>query len=107
MGKLVCSGATLQCSFGLNPATFTASGQKASATAPTGVVTDISSIPSFGACTALQGPCVPVVTDPWTPGSAHVTIGGVAALDDASHCMCKWQGQIMVSSPGQEQAAAG
>lgn len=125
MGKLVCTGAVLRCSFGMKPATFSGSGQKVSVPQAAGVVTDTSahSIPPFGACVSLSNPqvksataaagvlvpqaCRPVVSGPWTPGSAHVTVGQVAALDDASHCVCAWQGKITVSSPGQERASAG
>jgi Domain of unknown function (DUF4280) len=125
MGKLVCTGATLQCSFGAKPATFSASGQQVSATQAAGIVTDTSahSIPAFGTCTSLSNPrvaaatsaagnvltpqpCQPVIPAPWTPGAAHVTIGRVAALDDASQCACAWAGKITVSSPGQEKASA-
>jgi hypothetical protein len=125
MGKLVCTGAALQCSFGAKSATFSASGQKVSATKAAGVVTDISaqSIPPFGSCMSLSNPkvaaatsaaqnvltpqpCQPVVPAPWTPGSARVTIGRVAALDDASQCACAWAGKITVSSAGQERASA-
>ena len=125
MGKLVCTGAALQCSFGAESATFSASGQKVSATTAAGVVTDTSakSIPPFGSCTSLSNPqvatatsaaqnvlqpqpCQPVISAPWTPGSAHVTIGRVAALDDASQCACAWAGKITVSSAGQERASA-
>ena len=126
MGKLVCTGAALRCSRGAKPSTFSASGQKVSVPQAAGVITDTSaqSIPPFGTCLSLSNPqvkaatsaaggvltpqpCQPVVSAPWTPGSAHVTIGRVAALDDASHCACAWAGRITVSSPGQERASAG
>lgn len=125
MGKLVCTGAALQCSFGAKPSTFAASGQKVSASQAAGAVTDTSaqSIPPFGTCMSLSNPqvasatsaaqgvltpqpCQPVVPAPWTPGSAHVTIGRAAALDDGSQCACAWAGQITVSSSGQEKASA-
>jgi Domain of unknown function (DUF4280) len=126
MGKLVCTGAALRCTFGAETSTFSASGLKVSATLAAGVVTDITAenIPPFGTCTSLSNPavksatataggvltpqpCQPVVSNPWTPGSAHVSIGQVAALDDASQCACKWKGVITVSSAGQQRAAAG
>ena len=126
MGKLVGTGAVLRCSLGMKSATFSGSGQKVSVPQAAGVVTDISahSIPPFGTCVSLSNPqvksataaaggaltpqpCRPVVSAAWTPGSARVTIGQVAALDDASHCVCAWQGKITVSSPGQERASAG
>ncbi len=115
---LVCTGATLQCSFGTTPATFAASGTQVSATSPAGVVTDIApaNVPSFGMCMSLSNPqvasattaagvlapqpCVPVLA-PWSPGATRVTIGQVAALDDSSQCTCSWAGVVTVTSAGQ------
>jgi hypothetical protein len=122
MGNQVATGATLQCSLGTTPSTFTASGVVVSATTLAGVVTDIgpANVPSFGLCqspanpqvaaatAAADGvltpqPCIPVLT-PWTPGSAKVTIGGVPALDDSSQCSCSWAGMISVTAPSQTSA---
>jgi hypothetical protein len=119
MPNLVCTGATLQCSFGTTPATFAASGVQASAGGPAGVVTDVApaNVPPFGMCTSLSNPqvasataaalgtltpqpCQPVLS-PWSPGSAQVTIGGVSALDDSSQCNCTWGGVVTVSDAGQ------
>jgi hypothetical protein len=116
---LVCTGATLQCSFGTSPAAFAASSVQVSATSPAGVVTDVgtANVPPFGMCMSLANPqvasatvaasnvltpqpCVPVLA-PWTPGSQDVTIGEVAALDDSSQCQCTWGGTVTVSSAGQ------
>lgn len=117
MPNLVCTGATLQCSFGAVPAAFAASGVQVSTGTPVGVVTDITpaNVPSFGLCAtptnpavaAAQGtpqPCVPVLVSPWSPGSPQVTIDGVSALDDSCECMCSWGGVITVSAPGQAAA---
>lgn len=120
MGNLVCSGATMQCSMGSSPATFTASGTTPSAGAPAGVVTDTaaSAIPSFGMCQSLANPqvasatsaasgvltpqpCLPLISAPWTPGSTNVTISEIAALDDSSECACSWGGSISITSAGQ------
>ncbi len=113
MSIQVCSGATLQCSFGTAPSTFAASGADVSATAAAGVVTDISpsNVPPFALCTSAANPavasasgtpqpCVPVLT-PWTPGAGRVTIGGTPALDDSSQCQCAWGGVVTVASPEQ------
>jgi Domain of unknown function (DUF4280) len=123
MPNLVCSGATLQCSFGTTPATFSASGDQTSAGSPAGVVTDVAAanVPPFGACQSLDNPqvaqattaasgvltpqpCQPVL-QPWSPGSAHLTVGNVAALDEASQCNCAWKGVITVSAAGQTAAS--
>jgi hypothetical protein len=117
MGNQVVTGATLQCSLGTVPATFSATGAKVKATTAGGVVTDVtpSNVPAFGLCTSLSNPqvaaassagpvvpqpCVPVLK-PWSPGSSTVTIGGVAALDSSSQCSCSWGGAISVKSPGE------
>lgn len=116
---MVCTGATLQCSFGTTPATFAASGTQASATSPAGVVTDVAAanVPPFGLCMSISNPqvasatsaaggtltpqpCQPVLA-PWTPGSSRVTISEVAALDDSSQCNCTWGGVVTVTSAGQ------
>jgi hypothetical protein len=119
MAVLVSTGAEVECTFGAAPAVFSALSENVAATTPAGVITDVEpeSIESFGMCSAptnpeviaAQGspvPCVPVLT-PWTPGAAGVTINGVAALDNASECMCTWAGVITVSSPGQERVTTG
>jgi Domain of unknown function (DUF4280) len=117
MPDLVCTGATLQCSFGTTPATFSASGIQTSAGGPAGVVTDITlaNVPPFGLCTSPSNPqvaaanapqpCVPVLVAPWQPGSARVTISGVSALDDSCTCTCTWGGVVTVSAAGQTAAS--
>jgi Domain of unknown function (DUF4280) len=121
--NLVCTGATVQCSFGTTPATFAASGAEVSAGGPAGLVTDVGpgNVPPFGLCMSLANPqvasataaasnvlapqpCQPVLS-PWTPGSARVTIGDVAALDDSSQCSCAWGGVVTVSAAGQTAAS--
>ena len=106
MANQVATGATVQCSFGTVPATFSATGVKVHATTAAGVVSDVtpSNVPPFGLCTSLSNPqvaaassagpvvpqpCVPVL-QPWSPGSSAVTIGGVKALDSSSQCSCSW-----------------
>lgn len=121
----VCTGASLQCSFGSAPSTFAATGIEVSATAAAGVVTDVapSNVPPFVMCMSLANPqvasataaasgaltpqpCIPVLT-PWTPGSAETTIGGVPALDDSSQCSCSWGGAVTVTSAGQTDVTLG
>ena len=119
MANLVCTGATLKCSFGSTSADFAASGTQTSAGGAAGVVTDVAAanVPPFGMCSSMSNPqvasassaagtltpqpCQPVLA-PWTPGSAQVTIGGVSALDDASTCTCTWEGVVTVSDAGQD-----
>ena len=119
MPNLVCTGATLQCSFGTTPASFTASGAQTSAGTAAGVVTDVAAanVAPFGMCTSLSNPqvasataaaqnvltpqpCQPVLS-PWSPGSAQVTITEAAALDDSSQSECTWGGVVTMSDAGQ------
>ena len=123
MPDLVCTGATLACSFGTAPATFSATGGKVTAGAAAGVVSDIttSNVPPFGNCTSLNNPavksatdlaggtltpqpCQPVLPGDWAPGSARVRSGPAAALDSASRCACTWGGDITVTDAGQSAA---
>jgi Domain of unknown function (DUF4280) len=123
MPNLVCTGASLQCSFGTTPAMFAASGTQTSAGSPAGVVTDVAAanVPPFGMCMSLSNPqvatattaangtltpqpCQPVLS-PWSPGSVRVTIGEVGALDDSSQCNCTWSGVVTVSAAGQSAAS--
>src|SRR5207248_9534950 len=115
--NLVCTGATLQCSFGAIPSTFAASGLQTSAGSPAGVVTDVTpaNVPPFGMCSAPSNPqvaaanspqpCLPVLVAPWQPGSTRVTITGVSALDDSCTCTCTWGGVVTVSAAGQSAAS--
>jgi hypothetical protein len=123
MTNVVCTGATLQCSFGTTPATFAASAAQVAAGTPAGVVTDVAvaSVPPFGLCMSLSNPqvaaataaasdvltpqpCQPVLA-PWAPGAARVTIGGLTALDDTSQCQCAWGGAVTVGAAGQTSAS--
>jgi hypothetical protein len=122
MPNLVCTGATLQCSFGTTPATFAASGTQTLAGGAAGVVNDTAAanVPPFGMCQSLSNPqvasatsasgtltpqpCQPVLS-PWSPGSAQVTVAEVSALDDSSQCTCTWGGVVTVSDAGQTAAS--
>jgi hypothetical protein len=123
MPNLVCTGATLRCSYGTATATFSATGATVSAGAAAGVVSDIATanVPPFGNCMSLNNPavnsatqaaggstlvpqpCMPVVTNDWTSGAAQVTVGPAAALTSSSQCSCSWNGAITVTDPGQSR----
>lgn len=121
MGNFVTHGAMLQCSFGMSPCSLVV-------VVPTrpkcmnmlmAVTTDFSvtNIPTFGMCQSMANPtvasatsaacgvltpmpCVPVITAPWSPGSAQVKVGGIAALTNNSKCMCSYGGNISITNPG-------
>jgi len=125
MGEpLVVNGASLSCSFGMAPGTLTVlpagtpitisgrgvarvvDSQPMANIAPFGMCQSLANPQVASATAAAQGvltpqPCIPVITGPWAPGSAKVTLGGVAALTPSSTCQCAWAGLITITMPGQ------
>ncbi|NBV88307.1 MAG: DUF4280 domain-containing protein [Betaproteobacteria bacterium] len=123
MGKLVCGGAMLKCSFGMAPGTLNVLPLNRVLTgAPDANVMDnipFVNIAPFGMCQSLSNPtvaaataaamgaltpmpCAPVTPAPWVPGSATVQIGSMPALQDSSKLLCIWGGSIEISMPGQQ-----
>ena len=129
MPKLVVGTASLKCSFGNAPISFTVApankvscGNQAAATVqdfapnvnvmPFGMCQSMQNPQVASATAAAQGtltpqPCVPVIPAPWSPGSSSVKIGGAAALTDDSKCNCAWGGSIEISAPGQQSTSLG
>lgn len=125
MGKQVCSGALLSCSFGDIPAPLTVLPINRVNTnmLPAATIMDhipLLNIPTFGMCSSLANPtvaaataaalgvltpmpCIPNTITPWNPGIEDVKIGHLSALDDGSTCNCMWAGQISIEMPGQLQ----
>ena len=122
MSQLVCNGAIMSCTFGTAPATLVVAPTDVSiGEQPAANILDfapITNISPFGLCTSLANPevaaataaalgvltpvpCIPVVTAPWVPGSALVTIDGEPAVDATCTCFCIWNGLITVDDPGQ------
>ena len=120
MAKLVCTGASLTCTMGATPATFTSTTVKVKVQGmQAGTITDfapMTNITTFGMCISLANPmvasatsaaqgvltpqaCIPVTTSPWSPGSVTVKIEQKVALHDISTCQCTWLGTISVSNP--------
>ena len=119
----VCSGAMLQCSFGLAPSSLVVLpvNQTFTSYMPAANIMDhvpIVNILPFGACTSVANPtvaaatsaamgvltpmpCVPATAAPWVPGAPTVLLGNMPALDDTSKLMCTWGGVISVAFPGQ------
>jgi hypothetical protein len=119
----VCSGATLQCSFGLAPSTLVVLpvNQMLTGYMPAANIMDnkpMVNIMPFGMCTcpanptvaaataAAMGvltpmPCIPATVAPWAPGAATVMLGNMPALDDTSKLMCSYGGVISVMYAGQ------
>ena len=123
MGKLVCMGATLTCSFGTGPVNLiiTPENRVLTSNMPAATIMDYlpgKNILPFVMCTTLSNPavaaataaklgvftpsaCVPLTTAPWIPGSPTVLIAGKPALNDTCKLMCNWGGVISVTAPGQ------
>ena len=121
MGKFVCPGALLQCSFGMAPSSFMVVDpmRPKVQNKPTGNILDnkpMVNIMPFGMCQSMANPtvasataaaagvltpmpCMPVIAAPWTPGGKPM-ISNSPALIDNCKCMCNWGGQISVTMPG-------
>lgn len=122
MPKQVCTGAQLQCSFGMAPSVFNATPRPVlTSQMPAGTIMDhvpLMNIMPFGMCTSVANPtvaaataaalgvltpmpCIPVTTSPWVPGVPNVLITNQPALDNNCKLMCNWGGVISVLAPGQ------
>jgi len=122
----VCSGATLQCSFGVAPSVLNVLPVNRTLTGgmPAANLQDhipLLNILPFGLCSSLANPtvaaataaalgvltpmpCVPATATPWVPGGPPtVLLGGMPALDANGTLMCTWAGVIKVVFPGQVQ----
>ena len=119
----VCSGATLQCSFGLAPSALVVLPVNLMMTGnmPAANIMDhvpLLNIMPFGMCTSPANPmvaaataaalgvltpmpCIPVTPSPWVPGAATVMLGNMPALNNTCKLVCNWAGVIQVVAPGQ------
>ncbi len=125
MGMQVVNGAPIMCSFGLGPGTLSvlpiarvnSGGQPAATTADHLPFVNIKPFPM---CSSQANPvvaaataaamgvptpaaCLPMTTNPWTPGAATVKVGGNAALNESSTLVCQYGGQITICFAGQFQ----
>lgn len=121
----VCSGATLQCSFGAAPAMFNVLPVNRTLVGgmPAANIMDyipLVNVTTFGMCSSLANPtvaaataaalgvltpmpCIPATASPWVPGAPTVLLGSMPALDANSTLMCTWAGVIKITYPGQVQ----
>ena len=118
----VCTGAVMNCSFGMAPSTFNATTRpEQTSSMVAGVITDyipLVNVPPFGVCTTPSNPqvaaataaalgvltpmpCVPVLPAPWAPGVPTVLITSIPALDDTCKLTCMWGGVISLTFAGQ------
>ena len=123
MGQHVCSGASLQCTFGVAPSALIVLPDKRVMTSsmPAATIMDhkpLVNVSPFGMCSSPANPtvaaataaaagvltpmaCVPATAGPWSPGSLTVSVGNVPALNNSSKLMCSYGGVISVVLPGQ------
>jgi hypothetical protein len=123
MSMHVCSGATLQCSFGLTPSSLAVLPANRMTTdhVPAANIMDhqpLVNVISFGMCAcpgnpavaaataAALGvltpmPCIPNTPAPWVPGSPTVTLAGIPVLNETSNLACVYGGIIQILMPGQ------
>lgn len=122
IGQLVCTGAAINCSFGMMPSTLISlPTHQVNSKTPAATIMDhkpMVNIVPFGLCTSMSNPtvisataaalgvltpqpCVPVTTTPWVPGSSTVVIGNMPALNNTCSCTCQWGGVIKIANAGQ------
>lgn len=120
----VCSGALLQCSFGIAPGTLNVLplNRMLAGSMPVANLMDnmpMVNILPFGMCTTPSNPtvaaataaalgvltpmpCIPVTPAPWIPGGPPTFIlGNGPVLTQNGTLMCAWGGVIKVAFPGQ------
>ncbi len=127
MGNYVCSGATLQCSFGtvMSKLMITDFLRPLVNGKPKATIMDFApmvNIMSFGMCRSLTNPqvasatsaacgvltpmpCIPVTVTPWTPGGKEL-IKMIPALLNDGKCMCSWGGSISIKNAGEQDVKA-
>ena len=123
MAMHVCSGATLQCSFGLAPSTLVVLpvNRVTTSNMPAANIMDhvpMVNIMPFGMCTSPANPtvaaataaalgvltpmpCIPATSAPWVPGAPTVLLANMPTLDNTSTLMCIWGGVIQIVYAGQ------
>ncbi|MFO1272948.1 MAG: DUF4280 domain-containing protein [Rubrivivax sp.] len=122
MPQHVCTGALMQCSFGVAPSTFVATPKMVMTSyMPAANIMDhvpMANIMPFGMCSspanpmvaaataAAMGvltpmPCIPNTPAPWVPGAPTVLVANMPALDNTCKLMCTWAGVIQFTMPGQ------
>ena len=119
----VCTGAMIQCSFGIAPSTLNVLPVNRTLVnnLPMANIMDnqpFVNILPFGMCSSLANPtvaaataaalgvltpmpCIPATVVPWAPGSPTIMVGNAPALNAQSRLICAWGGVIQFSFPGQ------
>ena len=119
MGKFVCAGAMLKCSFGMAPSSLMVidpmrakvQNKPIANIMPFGMCQSLANPTVASATAAAMGtltpmPCIPVIAAPWAPGGQEM-ISNLPALLDNCKCICNWGGCIEVTMPGNVCLAEG
>ncbi len=128
MGKFVCMGAILQCSFGMAPSSLMVvdpmrpkiqnmlmanimDNKPMVNILPFGMCQSMSNPTVASATAAAMGvltpmPCIPVIAAPWAPGGKEMVSNSPALLNNCK-CMCNWGGNISINAPGNASPAEG
>jgi hypothetical protein len=104
MAMHVCTGAMMQCSFGMAPSTFVATPKMVQTSyMDAGNIMDnvpMMNIPPFGMCQSLANPQVAAATAS-APPAPTVLVANQPALNNTSKLICNWAGVIQITNPGQ------
>ncbi|MFT6778219.1 MAG: hypothetical protein ACJAV1_002156 [Paraglaciecola sp.] len=122
MPNCVCSGATLQCSFGVAPSVLNVLPiNRVMEGTPAANIMDfipIMNIAPFALCNSpsnpvvialtaaafgvpTPAPCIPVTVSPWIAGNPKVLLANSPILTDDSQLNCMWAGVISIKQAGQ------
>ncbi len=122
MPNQVCTGAVLQCTFGMAPSSLIATPKmiQTSNMDAANIMDNkpIANVPPFGMCQSLANPtvaaataaalgvltpmpCLPVFPAPWVPGVPTVMLSNMPALDNTCKLMCAYAGVVSINFAGQ------
>jgi hypothetical protein len=122
MPNCVCSGATLQCSFGVAPSVLNVlPSNRVMEGTPAANIMDfipITNIAPFAMCNSptnpavialtaaalgvpTPAPCIPATSSPWITGNPTVLLANFPILTDDSQLLCMWAGAISIKQAGQ------
>ena len=122
MAEQCCMGASMQCSFGMAPATLVVLPLNRVLTGtPSANIMDyvpFLNITPFGMCSSLANPavaaataaafgvltpmpCTPMTATPWVPGAPTVMLANMPTLNSDSKLICTFGGVIEIQSAGQ------
>ncbi len=119
----VCTGAMMQCTFGMAPSSLVVlpTNKVMTNMVPDANIMDhipMTNIMPFGVCQSLANPtvaeapaaalgvlkpmpCIPNIPAPWIAGAPTVLLGNFRTLDNVSQLICTWGGVITFTDAGE------